>query len=210
MIAGVAVGAFLMPPGAVAAQSRTVARAQAAGTIVSVQWSQFTIQTGSRRLPITGALTAAANTVTAGDFPYVYGGGHAEAGTASIGIKGPGYTGHTVGYDCSGSVAAVLSGAGLWEPGNGVPNDAGIIAQLRQQKLIARGVGTGAQEVTLYDDPGVHIFMNIDGRFFGTTDGGSGNPLQRNGGASWLDDGAPDAHSRAYHPWHLLPAALRG
>ena len=54
------------------------------------------------------ALTAAANSVTAGDFPYVYGGGHAEAGIASIGIKGPGYNGRRIGLDCSGSVAAVL------------------------------------------------------------------------------------------------------
>ena len=45
--------------------------------------------------------------------------------------------------------------------------------------------------MTLYDDPGVHIFMDIDGHFFGTSDGGGGgNPA---GGAGWLDDGAPDA-----------------
>jgi hypothetical protein len=58
------------------------------------------------------ALIAAADAVARGDYPYVYGGGHAEAGTASIGIKGPGYNGRRVGFDCSGSVAAVLAGAG--------------------------------------------------------------------------------------------------
>ncbi|MHB1833389.1 MAG: hypothetical protein ACYCXW_00335, partial [Solirubrobacteraceae bacterium] len=58
------------------------------------------------------------------------------------------------------------------------------------------------------DNPGVHIFMNIDGRFFGTSDGGAGNPSQRRGGAGWLNDGAPDASSRSFHPWHVVPSAL--
>jgi hypothetical protein len=68
-------------------------------------------------------------------------------------------------------------------------------------------VGTGPIEVTLYDHRGVHIFMNIDGRFFGTSDGaGGGNP---HGGAGWLDDGAPDASSRAFKAFHFLPSVLR-
>ena len=55
--------------------------------------------------------------------------------------------------------------------GSGVPNDAGVISYLRQRGEIAPGAGDGPQEVTLYDDPDVHIFMNINGRFFGTSDG---------------------------------------
>jgi hypothetical protein len=159
-----------------------------------------------RATGVANALTAAANSVTKGDYPYVYGGGHAEAGVASIGIKGPGYNGHRIGFDCSGSVAAVLAGAGLWPTGAGVPNDAGIVAQLLRDGLIARGVGSGPLEVTLYDHPGVHIFMNVDGRFFGTSDGGGGgNPR---GGAGWLSDGAPDASSPAYKGYHVLPSVL--
>lgn len=100
------------------------------------------------------------------------------------------------------------AGAGLWPAGSGVPNDAGIIAQLTSEKLIARGVGEGPTEVSLYDDPGVHIFMSIDGRFFGTSDGGGGG--NRKGGAGWLNDGAPDAWSRTYRRYHLLPSVLRG
>lgn len=50
--------------------------------------------------------------------------------------------------------------------------------------------------------------MNIDGRFFGTSDGaGGGNPR---GGAGWLYDGAPDASSPRYKPFHFLESALRG
>jgi hypothetical protein len=123
-------------------------------------------------------------------------------------MKGPGYNGKRTGYDGSGSVAAVLAGAGLWPAGGGVPNDAGIIAQLLREHLITRGAGTGPVEVTLYDHPGVHIFMNIDGRFFGTSDGGGGG--NSHGGAGWLDDGAPDAWSRSYKPYHFFPSVLKG
>jgi hypothetical protein len=181
---------------------------QAAGTVVYIGWSSFTIRTGGRRMSVVRALTAAADQVAQGDYPYVYGGGHAQAGTASIGIKGPGYNGRRIGFDCSGSVGAVLAGAGLLPAGMSVPNDAGIIAELRRAKLIAAGVGRGPGAVTFYDKPNVHIFMSIDGHSFGTSDGGAGNPSQRNGGAGWLDDGAPDASSRAFKPYHLVAAAL--
>jgi hypothetical protein len=44
------------------------------------------------------ALGHAADAVTAGAYPYVYGGGHEQAGTASIGIKGPGHNGRRLGF----------------------------------------------------------------------------------------------------------------
>jgi hypothetical protein len=210
--------ALLQPSAALATQSGTVPlpalsstpsaplHGQVSGTVLGVSGPSFAIETGGARMSVVAALTDAANHVTAGDFPYVYGGGHALAGIASIGIKGPGYNGRRIGFDCSGSVAAVLAGAAVWQPATGVPNDAGIITELAQQHLIARGVGHGATEVTLYDDPGVHIFMNIDGHFFGTSDGGGGG--DRAGGAGWLDDGAADARSRSYKPYHLLLPVL--
>ncbi len=154
------------------------------------------------------ALAAAAQRITNEDTPYVYGGGHAAAGNASIGIPGPGYNGRRIGFDCSGAVGAVLVGGGLWAPNTGVPADNGIIAQLQSEGLIAPGVGRGPVEVTLYDHPGVHIFMNIDGRFFGTSDGGDGGDAK--GGAGWLYDGAPDASSREFKPYHFLARVLKG
>jgi hypothetical protein len=177
---------------------------QVTGTIAAVDWSSLTIQTGGPTITTASALQRAADAVTAGAYPYVYGGGHLAAGSAGIGIKGPGYNGRRIGFDCSGAVAAVLAGAGVWPAGSGVPADNGVIAQLRSEHLIARGPGT----VTLYDDPGVHIFMSIDGRFFGTSDGAGGSPLNPQGGAGWLDDGAPDATSHAYRAYHLLPSVL--
>jgi hypothetical protein len=208
-------GALVLPAVAVATPrakearftARVVMRGSATGTVLTNDGSAFTIQTPGRATGVVNALTNAANKVTKGDYPYVYGGGHAEAGVASVGIPGPGYNGRRIGYDCSGSVAAVLAGAGLWPAGGGVPNDAGIIAQLLRDRLIARGAGTGPVEVTLYDDPGVHIFMNIDGRFFGTSDGGGGGDAK--GGAGWLYDGAPDAFTTYYKRYHLLPSVLK-
>jgi hypothetical protein len=126
----------------------------------------------------------------------------------STGIRGPGSNGHRVGYDCSGSVAAVLAAAGLWRPGSGVPSEAGMISELRSRHMIAAGAGKGPVAVTLYDDPGVHIFMNIDGRFFGTSAGGGAG--DRAGGPGWLGTYAPDAGTRQYKRWHFLPRLLKG
>jgi hypothetical protein len=200
-----AFGCVLVMPAAASAAASTPSTAR--GTVVSAGWSGLTIQTGGKRMSVISALTAGANALTAGDYPYVYGGGHPQAGVASIGIKGgTGANGHTLGFDCSGAVTAVLAGAGLWAAGSGVPSEAGVIAQLMTQKLIARGRGTGSTEVTLYDDPGVHIFMNINGRYFGTSDGGAGNA---HGWAGWLNDGAPDAASKSFKPYHVQPAVLK-
>jgi hypothetical protein len=194
--------ALALPATAAAASARAVANGSAAGTVTALSGSSFTIQTAGPRVGVVNAMTRAANSITTHAYPYVWAGGHAQAGIASRGTKG-----RRVGFDCSGSVAAVLAGAGIWPAGSGVPNDAGVVASLRREGLIAPGVGTGPIEVTLYDHPGVHIFMNIDGRFFGTSDGGGGgNP---HGGAGWLDDGAPDASSRAYKAYHFLPSVLR-
>ena len=146
-----------------------------------------------------------------GDSITIQTAGAARAGVASTGIAGgPGYNGRTKGFDCSGSVAAVLAGADLWAPRSGVPSDAGVISELRGEGLIEPGAGTGANEVTLYDDPGVHIFMSINGQYFGTSDGGSGNPNQKRGGAGWLYDGAPDATSSAFRRYHFVPRVLSG
>ena len=178
------------------------------GTITAVEGSSFTIQTPGKQTGVVNALTGAATAITEENYPYVWGGGHAQAGIASIGDAGHDKKAKRPGYDCSGAVAAVLVKAGLWHAGSGVPDDAGIITQLRHEGLIARGAGTGPVQVTLYDNPGVHIFMNIDGRFFGTSDGGGdGNP---SGGAGWLADGAPDASSSGYRRYHFLGKALRG
>lgn len=180
----------------------------ATGAIVSIDANSFTIQTPGAAVGVINEMTDYASALTAKDYPYVWGGGHARAEVASVGDPGPGHNGKRKGFDCSGAVAAVLAAGGLWPKSQGVPNDAGVIRYLEQRGVIAAGPGTGTSEVTLYDNPGVHIFMNIDGRFFGTSDGGNGGDPA--GGPGWLSDGAADAlNSKAFKRYHLVPAALK-
>lgn len=188
-----------------AAQATTISGA-ITGRITDVGVSTLTVQTGGPRIGVVNALTRAADALSASDYPYVWGGGHGLAGVAGVGARGPGYTGRRRGFDCSGSVAAVLSGAGLWPAGSGVPGDYGLVQYLARAGLIARGPGRAPNTVNLYDHPGVHIFMSINGRYFGTSDGSGGN---RNGGPTWLDDSAPLSYSHAYRRWHFLPGVLR-
>ncbi len=198
----------LLAPASSLAGSAHLATGAVTGTIVGLDDAVVTLQTHGRLVGVINALTEGATAVTARDLPYVWGGGHGQAGVPSTGDKGgPGANGRRIGFDCSGAVAAVLAAAGLWAPGSGVPNDAGVIAQLRAERLLAAGAGRGPSEVTLYDDPGVHIFMNIDGRFFGTSDGGGGGDSR--GGAGWLYDGAPDAYNRHFKRYHLVSSVLR-
>jgi len=187
------------------AQATTI-RGTITGRITDVGGSTLTVQTGGPRIGVVNALTRAADALSASNYPYVWGGGHALAGVAGVGARGPGYNGRRRGFDCSGSVAAVLSGAGLWPAGSGVPGDYGVIQHLARAGLIARGPGRAPNTANLYDHPGVHIFMSINGRYFGTSDGGGGNP---SGGPTWLDDSAPLSYSHAYRRWHFLPGVLR-
>lgn len=170
--------------------------------------SDFVVQTAGRARGVTRAMISTANRLAAQDYPYVWGGGHAQAGVPSIGIKGPGHNGRRRGFDCSGSVAAVLAGADIWPASGGVPGDATVISELRSWHVLAKGAGHGPAEVTLYDYPGVHIFMNINGRFFGTSAGGYGGNAK--GGPGWLDGSTPDAFSRTYRRYHLVSSVLHG
>jgi hypothetical protein len=200
-------GVGLALPAAAAATQLPPRSAQATGTLTSAGAYSFTVQLPGKSVGVLSALTTAANRLTAADYPYVWGGGHGQAGIASVGIKGPGHNGKRRGFDCSGAVAAVLAAGGLWPAGQSVPTDAGVIRQLLGLKLIARGAGVGPEEVTLYDHPGIHIFMNINGRFFGTSDGGAGGGDAK-GGPGWLDDGAPDVTTPAFKRYHFVGSAL--
>jgi hypothetical protein len=190
-----------------AASAQAAQAGQVSGSVTSLQGGQLTIQTPGRAVGVLNALATAATRIENENFPYVWGGGHGEAGVASKGAKGPGFNGRRIGYDCSGAVAAVLVAGGLWPEGQSVPSDAGVIEYLLNRKLIAPGAGTGPAEVTLYDDPGVHIFMNIDGRFWGTSDGAGGGDSK--GGPGWLDDGAWDVTNKHFRRYHFIASVLK-
>ena len=99
------------------------------------------------------AMIAAANKIDRAGYSYKWGGGHNPS------FSGP--------YDCSGAVSAVLHAAGL------------INRPMVSGEFMRWGrPGPGA--VTIYANAG-HVYMSINGRFFGTTRANPG------GGAGWFN-----------------------
>ncbi|HEX8648286.1 MAG TPA: peptidoglycan-binding domain-containing protein [Thermoleophilaceae bacterium] len=99
------------------------------------------------------AMIAAANKIDRAGYSYKWGGGHNPS------FSGP--------YDCSGAVSAVLRAAGL------------INRPMVSGEFMRWGrPGPGA--VTIYANAG-HVYMSINGRFFGTTRANPG------GGAGWFN-----------------------
>ncbi|HEY5393929.1 MAG TPA: lytic murein transglycosylase [Trebonia sp.] len=88
-------------------------------------------------------LIAAANMVSAANFPYLYGGGHEQPA-----IFAP--------FDCSGSVSYVMQQAGYTVPTT-------VSGDIPTWKFPA-----GPGQVTIFYNP-VHTFMRIGNRYFGTS-----------------------------------------
>lgn len=106
---------------------------------------------------------AAAAAISAKRYPYVWGGGHSRCGVADRGTgRDPG-----IGYDCSGSVCAVLGAAGMgFTLGGGVQASGG---------LMGWGVGGRGTYLTVYANA-VHTFIVFHTKkgdvHFGTGDWG--------------------------------------
>ena len=162
---------------------------------------------------VMAAMIAEADALDQDDYPYVWGGGHGAAGTPSIGTPGTGYNGHTKGFDCSGSVAAVLAAGGLWQWGAPVGGDQSIPAQLLSEDKAVRGpAGTAAPMCTIYNLPGQHIFLRMSNQsgkpeYWGTVDGSGNMPDTPNGGPGWIPNGVePGPEYLRYH----IPASILG
>jgi hypothetical protein len=149
------------------------------------------------------AMTACANGIN-GNYPYEYGGGHGSLGVPSSGVSGGNHVGGqgTKGFDCSGSVSAVLGAAGLLtspETSSYVGPTlaaAGHAVQVSAQEAIANKGG-----VSIFGNSD-HVWMMISGRAFGTTDGQS-DPY----GASWLP--APTlSYAEGFTCWKLNDTTL--
>jgi hypothetical protein len=159
------------------------------GTIVATRTYDFTVRVAGTPSNSLAKMIAYATAAGAKDYKYVYGGGHAHAGVPTNG-----------GFDCSGSVAAVLAAGGLWPKAGPVGSDLGLVQALKSRGLIASGPGSGADQVTLYDHPGKTIEMSIDGRIYGV--GGD-----RKGGPGWVDDSM--ISSGDLRQYHILPRLLK-
>jgi hypothetical protein len=151
------------------------------------------LNTSGNQMTRIQAMLDAAQAIANSKLPYAWGGGHAKAGTPSQGGNSDGGNGATVtGFDCSGTVGAVLAAAGLITYGGPVDVSNLLPGQANAQD----GPGQGAPEVTLYANP-AHIFMTINGRAFGTAGGTTATPT---GGADWIPGGTGDVSAfSAYH-----------
>jgi hypothetical protein len=157
-------------------------------------------------------IVQAANAIANEKYPYIWGGGHTKVGVPSIGTSGENGGTPGKGYDCSGSVAAVLYAAGLYDgllPAGSVPNDSRLVHALIEKGILVPNVDNSSQSITIWDNPGEHIFMRIGGTkgyYWGTADGSApGN------GPRWLSKGDSNPlyarSDQGYKPYHI-PASF--
>jgi hypothetical protein len=112
-----------------------------------------------------------------------------------------------VGFDCSGAVSAVLGAAGLLKAPEATE---GIVSALGSTLL--PGTSNAANAVNLFvlpSGPNAHTFLQINGLYWGTSDGNGGNASQSNDGAGYLPgSSSPDASNSAFQQYHIDPAKL--
>lgn len=118
-------------------------------------------------------LIAAANMVSAANFPYVWGGGHEQPAR-----WGP--------FDCSGSVSYVMQQAGYKLPTS-------TSGDISAWKLPA-----GPGRVTIFYNPG-HTFMRIGHRYFGT----SGFARPGGGAGWFSTDTIPESYLATFNEVHV-------
>jgi hypothetical protein len=171
--------------------SASAASSPITGTIVAVHRGDFIVRTSGSTGGRLNKMVSYADKLQAKNYPYVFGGGHATPGVAS--------GGRAKGFDCSGVVGAVLAAGGMWPKKAAVPGDAGVIQELLQRKVIARGPASGPYQLALFDKPGRDIQEKIGGRFYGTGVGSRGGP-------GWFDDGV--LTFPGYKEYHVLPSVL--
>jgi hypothetical protein len=124
-------------------------------------------------LPHYDRLIAAANMVSAADFPYLYGGGHEQPARF-----GP--------FDCSGSVSYVMQQAGYKVPTT-------VSGDIPFWKF-----PTGPGRVTIFYNP-VHTFMRIGNRYFGT----SGFARPGGGAGWFDVNQLPEGYLATFHEVHV-------
>lgn len=130
------------------------------------------------------AIVAKCNEIDEKHYTYVYGGGH-----------NPQYAPTSGGYDCSGSVSAVLHGAG-YELGG--PQVASFFETWGEPGPDPKG------QVTIFAaKDGSHVFMKVGSRYWGTSDGHNGNPNQPGGqGPGWLPEAAGEGYLAGFVQVH--------
>lgn len=136
-----------------------------------------------------GRMAQSAAQIASRHYSYAWGGGHNASFSPTAGSghgSGPG-----VGYDCSGAVSKVLHDGGAL---GGSPLTSG--------GLMSWGQSGKGKQVSVFAGP-AHTFMQIAGRYFGTSTQNSG------GGAGWLRS-FPENLSATRHPPGMRAGGLVG
>jgi hypothetical protein len=131
-----------------------------------------------------GKMVSQAQALNSKRYNYEWGGGH-NAGFLPTHGTGHG-SGPGIGYDCSGAVSSVLHAGGA------------LKAPLVASQFMNWGAAGKGKNVSIFASP-VHTFMELAGRYFGTS---TKNP---GGGAGWLP-GFPESMPATRHP----PGLRRG
>jgi len=125
------------------------------------------------------AMEEEATAITKKHYPYAYGGGHHSAGTPSTGTETENGGSIVTGFDCSGSVAAVLVAGGFIKAGSEVPGSGSFGQyQSKDTRQTSTSESGSKPEVTVYHNS-KHAWMTINGREFSTS------PSRPRGGAGW-------------------------
>jgi hypothetical protein len=151
---------------------------------------------------VINAILNAANAIDSKHYPYAWGGGHRQIGVASSGGNDDGGSGPVdIGFDCSGSVSAVMGAAQLMTTPSaaiGFPSCLGSAATTGKDT-------SNSNSVNIYYCS-THVFMEINGRYWGTTAGGA--QADAKGGPGWLSGPAPYATDPTYSVVHIKSATL--
>ena len=142
-----------------------------------------TEKSGSGQKTRLDAMISRASEISNHNYPYSWGGGHKSVGTPSNPEPGgPDPSAEGLGFDCSGSVLAVLAAGGFVTTGSSFGSSGEMVHVYGH--IGEPGPGPEGKGVTVYANA-EHEWMTINGRYF-STGGSSNNP---NGGAGWGGEG---------------------
>jgi hypothetical protein len=137
------------------------------------------------------AMEEEADKITARHYHYAFGGGHSKPGVPSMGTETESGGSSVLGFDCSGSSAAVLAAGGLVKNVEG----SGSFGAYQSAGTSPGPAPAGAKpSVTVYYNS-AHAFLIINGRYFSTSHSNPG------GGAGWQPgtDGQPLSTFKSFH-----------
>lgn len=161
-----------------------------------------TEKTGSGQRTRLEVMISRASEISNKNYPYSWGGGHLSAGLPSIGPEHSSGGASVNGFDCSGSVGAILAAGGFIPTGSSLSSSGSFIHEYGH--IGQPGPGPKGKGVTIYANA-THEWMTINGRYFST--GWNPNPK---GGAGWGGEKESEwpSASGSYESMHLTAKQL--